>query len=132
MPLQRFDLVAGRTASELKSLLDAAQRAVVAAFHVPASDRYQVVHQHARDELLVEDTGLGFPRSDRIVVLSLTSRPREESAKIDFYRRLCLELEVCGVRPDDVVVSIVSNGDADWSFGQGRAQYVTGELSRRT
>ena len=128
MPLQRFDLVTGRTSSELKALLDATQRAVVAAFHVPPSDRYQVVHQHAQDELVVEDTGLGISRTEKIVLLSLTSRPREESAKIDFYQRLCKELEICGVRPDDVVVSISSNGDADWSFGQGRAQYLTGEL----
>jgi hypothetical protein len=28
----------------------------------------------------------------------------------------------------DVVVSIVTNSDEDWSFGNGRAQFLTGEL----
>jgi hypothetical protein len=29
---------------------------------------------------------------------------------------------------NDIVVSIVTNSDADWSFGNGRAQFLTGEL----
>lgn len=129
MPLQRFDMVAGRTSDEVRSLLAAAQRAVVAAFGVPASDLYQIVHQHPRDELAAEDTGLGIPRSDKLVFLSMTSRPRSESAKLDFYRRLCTELEANGdMSGDDLIVSITINGDADWSFGRGRAQFITGEL----
>ena len=129
MPLQRFDLIAGRTPAEVQTLLAAAQRAVVAAFGVPTSDLYQIVHQHPRHELAAEDTGLGIPRSDKLVFLSMTSRPRGESAKLDFYRRLCQELESsCGMSGDDLIVSITINGDADWSFGRGRAQFITGEL----
>jgi hypothetical protein len=129
MPLQRFDMVVGRTPGEVQSLLAAAQRAVVAAFRVPASDLYQIVHQHPRHDLAAEDTGLGIERSDRLVFLSMTSRPRDEAAKLDFYRRLCAELEAnCGMSGDDLIVSITINGDADWSFGRGRAQFITGEL----
>jgi hypothetical protein len=36
----------------------------------------------------------------------------------------------CGIEPDDVMVSIVQNTDADWSFGHGEAQFVTGRLGR--
>jgi len=46
MPLLRFDLIEGRTDEELKTLLDAAHRAMLEAFKVPERDRYQVVHQH--------------------------------------------------------------------------------------
>jgi len=28
----------------------------------------------------------------------------------------------------DVMVSLVENGDEDWSFAHGRAQFLTGEL----
>ena len=46
-----------------------------------------------------------------------------------FYAELCRELkESCGIEASDVIVSIVSNSAADWSFGNGRAQFVTGEL----
>nr|WP_321922533.1 tautomerase family protein [Paraburkholderia guartelaensis] len=35
----------------------------------------------------------------------------------------------CSISPDDVIVSIVENDDADWSFGRGRAQFITRELT---
>lgn len=129
MPLLRFDLIEGRSKSELKALLDAAHRAMLAAFQVPEGDRYQIVHEHKRSRLIVEDTGLDIPRTDNVVVLQVTTRPRGRAAKELFYRLLVEELEKsCAVQPSDVMVSIVENTDEDWSFGYGRAQFLTGEL----
>ena len=129
MPLLRFNLVAGRTDGELKSLLDAAHRAIVEAFGVPERDRYQIVHEHRASRMIIEDTGLGIPRTDKVVFLQVTSRKRKKKQKEDFYRLLCKELEKeCGISPSDVVVSFVENGDEDWSFGLGRAQFLTGDL----
>lgn len=129
MPLLRFDLIEGRSKSELKSLLDAAHRAMLAAFKVPERDRYQIVHEHAPSRFVVEDTGLGIPRTDKVVLLQVTTRPRGRAAKELFYRLLVEELErSCGIAPSDVMVSLVENGDEDWSFGLGRAQFLTGEL----
>jgi hypothetical protein len=130
MPLLRFDLIEGRSKSELKALLDAAHRAMLAAFHVPERDRYQIVHEHKRSRLVVEDTGLGIPRTDNVVVLQVTTRPRGRDAKEKFYRLLVEELEKsCGIAPSDVMVSVTENTDEDWSFGYGRAQFLTGELA---
>ena len=129
MPLLRFDLVAGRTDGELKSLLDAGHRAIVEAFGVPERDRYQIVHEHRTSRMIIEDTGLGIPRTDKVVFLQVTSRKRKKKQKEDFYRLICKELEnECGISPFDVVVSFVENGDEDWSFGLGRAQFLTGDL----
>ena len=129
MPLLRFDLVEGRSPEDLKTLLDAAHRAVVASFGVPERDRYQIVHEHRESHLIVEDTGLGIPRSRERVVVQVTSRPRERSGKQAFYELLCDNLqEACGIAPSDVVVAITTNSDEDWSFGYGRAQFLTGEL----
>jgi len=129
MPLLRFDFIEGRTDEELRKLLDAAHRAVLAAFKVPERDRYQIVHEHPASRMIVEDTGLGIPRTDKIVFLQVTSRPRKKKQKEAFYKLLCEELErSCGIAPSDVAVSIVENSDEDWSFGLGRAQFLTGEL----
>jgi hypothetical protein len=129
MPLLRFDVIEGRTDEELRTLLDAAHRAVLAAFKVPERDRYQIVHEHKASRMIVEDTGLGIPRTDGVVFLQITSRPRKKKQKEAFYKLLCEELErSCGVAASDVVVSIVENSDEDWSFGLGRAQFLTGEL----
>ena len=129
MPLIRFDLVEGRTDAELKTLLDAAHRAMLAAFKVPERDRYQIVHEHKRSHMIVEDTGLGIERSDKIVVVQVVSRARNKQEKVAFYENLCEELErACGIAPSDLMVSIVDNSDEDWSFGFGRAQFLEGDL----
>ena len=129
MPLLRFDLVEGRSDAELKTLLDAAHEAMLEAFRVPPRDRYQIVHEHKASRMIVEDTGLDIPRTDKVVMLQVTSRPRGEEAKVAFYRLLCERLEAhCGIKPSDVMVNFVINSDADWSFGHGRAQFLTGEL----
>jgi len=129
MPLLRIDVIEGRSAAELKELLDAVHAATLAAFKVPERDRYQIVHEHPAAEMRIEDTGLGIPRTERIVMVQVTTRPRSRLEKQNFYESLCQELlRRCGVKTSDVVVSITQNADEDWSFGYGRAQFITGEL----
>ena len=130
MPLIRIDMIQGRSAEEIKALLDASHRAVLAAFNVPQRDRYQIVHEHPPSHFIAEDTGLGITRTRNCVVFQVTTRPHPVEAKENFYKLLVHELEAaCGIAPSDVVVSIVSNTDEDWSFGHGRAQFLTGELT---
>jgi len=129
MPLLRFDLIEGRSDQELSALLDAAHGAVLAAFDVPKRDRYQIVHEHKPSRMVIEDTGLGIARTEKVVMLQITTRPREDAKKQLFYILLCDALQTkCEIAPSDVVVSCVVNSDADWSFGLGRAQFMTGEL----
>ncbi len=129
MPLVRFDAIKGRSQEKIARLLDAAHRAVLTAFQVPPRDRYQVYCEHPASHLIVEDTGLGIPRTNQVVIVTVTTRPRRQEEKLTFYRELCRELEQsCQIKPDDVVVSLVTNTDADWSFGHGAAQFITGEL----
>ena len=129
MPLIQFDLIEGRSKEDIRTLLDAAHGAMVEAFDVPASDRYQVVRQHPAHEMIIEDTGLGFERTNDVVLITVTSRPRTAEQKQQFYQKTVEALKrQCGISPDDVMISIVSNTDDDWSFGQGRAQFLTGDL----
>ena len=129
MPLLRIDVFEGRSKAELKELLDAVHRAMLAAFKVPERDRYQIVHEHSAAGMRIEDTGLGIPRTDRSVIVEVTTRPRTRLEKQNFYELLCQELaQRCGMKASDVVVSITQNADEDWSFGYGRAQFISGEL----
>lgn len=80
-------------------------------------------------ELVLHDTGLGYTRTTNVVLLTVISRPRSEVQKTVFYHLLAEKLQAaCGLSPDDLIVSLVENADADWSFGRGRAQFLTGEL----
>ena len=129
MPLLQFHVLEGRSDQELAALLDAAHRAVLDTFHVPERDRYQIVHEHKPSRVRFEDTGLGIPRTDKVVVVQVVSRPRGKKAKQKFYRLLTEELQTsCGIAPSDVMVSVIENTDEDWSFGLGRAQFLEGDL----
>ena len=129
MPLLYIDLIEGRTPVEIRALLDAIHETVVEAFGVPEQDRYQVVRSHPAHEIVTLDTGLGIERSPRQVVLHMVSRRRPRELKQKFYELLASRLsDRCGLDPSDLIVSVTENDDEDWSFGHGRAQFLTGEL----
>ncbi|WP_052586098.1 tautomerase family protein [Bacillus velezensis] len=129
MPLLRFDVIEGRDDAALKKLLDTTHYAMVKAFDVPVTDRYQIVHQHRPHELIIEDTGLGFKRSKDLVIISIVSKARTEHQKETLYQLMADQLKTeCGISPEDVLISITANGNADWSFGLGEAQFLTGKL----
>jgi phenylpyruvate tautomerase PptA (4-oxalocrotonate tautomerase family) len=129
VPLIVIDLIAGRSAEQMGALLDGVHDAVVEAFGVPERDRYQVVHEHDTSRMVVQDTGLGIQRSRDVVVIQVTSRPRPREQKVALYRLVCQQLESrSGISGRDVMISVVENSDEDWSFGFGRAQFLTGEL----
>jgi hypothetical protein len=129
MPLLSFDLIAGRSENQIKRILDVTHEVLVQSFNVPERDRYQIVREHVPSRMIVEDTGLGIERTPNMLVLQVTSRPRSRAMKQVFYSSLVEKLEAaCGIAPSDVLVTFVTNTDEDWSFGHGRAQFLTGEL----
>lgn len=49
--------------------------------------------------------------------------------KEQFYKGMAEALEKnCGIAPSDVMMNLVTCTDEDWSFGLGRAQFLTKEL----
>ncbi|MDG4889965.1 MULTISPECIES: tautomerase family protein [unclassified Mesorhizobium] len=129
MPLVKFHVYSGWSQEGLIALLDVAHRSMVQSFQVPERDRYQIVDQHPPGTMIALDTGLDIPRTDRFVMVEVISRPRTVEQKRTFYADLSRHLhQECGVLPSDLMVSFVENTDADWSFGHGRAQFLTKEL----
>lgn len=129
MPLMRIDLVEGRTESEITAISEAVHQAMLAAFKVPERDRYQIITELKPSRLVMEDTGLDIPRTDQRIMIQVITRPRPRDQKEAFYRLVCAALEAAaGIASSDVMVSMVENSDEDWSFGLGRAQFLTGEL----
>lgn len=130
MPLLKFDMVEGRSEENIQLILDITHSIVLASFEVPAGDRYQIVTQHKPFEMVMEDTGLGFKREPKkMISLTVISRERTTAQKENFYRLLSQRLdELCEIAPENLLVSFIINNDADWSFGFGEAQFLTGKL----
>lgn len=129
MPLLKFDLIKGKSPQEVTKILDAVHEAVVEAFEVPVSDRYQVVYQHEPENLFIDDTGLGFTRTQDFILISITSNKRTDEKKVKLYQLICENLEQkCNINPMDIMINITENTNSDWSFGNGIAQFISGDL----
>jgi phenylpyruvate tautomerase PptA (4-oxalocrotonate tautomerase family) len=129
LPLVHVYMVGGRDANSIRQTLDTIHQVIVTTFKVPMRDRYQIVHERDPSHFIVEDTGLNMSRSEKVLLIHIISRPRSQAAKVEFYRSVCKALyDSCAISSDDVVVTFTTNDDEDWSFGGGRAQFLTGEL----
>lgn len=129
MPLVRIDITAGREAEQVRAIADAIHTAIVDVYRIPERDRFQIITEHPASQIIAEDAGLGFDRTDGVVMIQIfTQRGRALEAKTDLYARIHDALAAVGIASEDVFIGYVENGPQDWSFGFGRAQYVTGEL----
>lgn len=130
MPLVRIDLAAGRDAAGIRRIADAIHEAIVSVYGIPPRDRFQIVTEHAAGQIIAEDAGLGFARSEGVVMIQIfTQRGRSDETKQALYAATADRLSEVGVDGADVFIGYVENGPQDWSFGFGRAQYLTGELA---
>lgn len=129
MPLIRVDTFKNYSDEQLKTALDIIHQAAVNCFKIPDRDRYQIITQHAPNEMVLLDTNLGFTRSKDAIVIQVFSRKRSKEAKLNFYRQVATELtQALQIKGSEILISLVENGDADWSFGWGEAQFVSGKL----
>ena len=125
MPLARIDHSDARTNSG--QIANAVHDAIVAVYGIPVRDRLQIVASSSR--IIAEDAGLGFERTDPVMIQIFTQRGRSDELKQRLYAEVAARLERVGVAGEDVFIGYVENGPQDWSFGFGRAQYLTGELA---
>jgi phenylpyruvate tautomerase PptA (4-oxalocrotonate tautomerase family) len=129
MPLVRIDVQEGRTPAELRRIADTVQDVMLDVFAAPPGDRYQIITEHPVGQIIAEDSGLGLERSVGITVIQIFQQGRSNSQKVAAYEQLAKRLDaVCGIRPEDLIVSVIGNKHADWSFGLGRAQFLEGDL----
>lgn len=129
MPLLKFHMYEGRSEEEVTKILDVTHEAMVESFDVPYRDRYQLVHEHKKYQMIMQDTGLGYERSDDFILIHVISRTRTEEQVKAFYTNTAKALEEqCAIKSTDLMFSISPNNDEDWSFGEGKAQFLAGDL----
>ncbi|AXK46711.1 tautomerase family protein [Brachybacterium saurashtrense] len=129
MPLVRITQQDVRTPEQSRQLADIVQDVMLEHFNAPPGDRYQILETHPAGAIIAEDTGLGIERSDGVVIIQVTQQGRSTEQKEAIYAALAERLGAAElVRPEDLIISVVHNDREDWSFGYGRAQFLTGEL----
>jgi phenylpyruvate tautomerase PptA (4-oxalocrotonate tautomerase family) len=126
MPLTSVSLRKGKPATYRTALLDGIYRALRAVFDVPEHDRFMVINEHDEADFSYPAEYLGISHSADIVLIQITiSNTRPRSQKQALYREIVAELaRDPGVKPEDIVISLVEVLPENWSFGNGIAQYV--------
>ena len=125
MPLVRISHRTGISEAYRQALSDGVQEAMERTVNVPVNDRFHIVTEHAAG-LIFDAHYLGIERSPDWVAIQITLRKgRTVEMKQALYRRIVANLAADpGLRPEDVLICLLENDLADWSFGGGVAQYV--------
>jgi hypothetical protein len=137
MPLARISLLKGKSPDYLRAVSDSLHAALVEAFNVPATDRFQLFHQHEPYEMSfdpqyeVANLDAGAQRSADWLVFAITiGKPRTAAVKQAFYRQLVERLaQSPGVRPQNVMVTIIPAREEDWSFADGAPAASLGAIT---
>jgi 4-oxalocrotonate tautomerase len=126
MPFVRIDLLWGKPAQYRKTIGEIVYKAMRDVIDVPEGDKFQVITEHAAEELNVSESYLGNNYSKDILLIQITlNAGRTIAQKKAFYKRIVDDMAAqLQVRRDDVVINLVEVGKENWSFGNGIAQYV--------
>jgi phenylpyruvate tautomerase PptA (4-oxalocrotonate tautomerase family) len=129
VPLVRIDVNQGRSPQQLQELSRGIHDAILAEYGIPERDYFHVLTEHPRGQIVAQDAGLGFERTLDVVMIQIfTQGGRSQAAKQSLFAGIADKLAGLGIAGTDVFIGYVENTAGDWSFGFGRAQYVTGEL----
>jgi 4-oxalocrotonate tautomerase len=126
MPFVRISLRHGTSVHYRKAIADGVHQAMVDALAIPPADRFQVITEHAPEELIYDPQYLAVNRSDAVVFVQITlSTGRKPQQKRLLYKRMAEILaESAGLRPQDLLINLVEVSWENWSFGNGEAHYM--------
>jgi phenylpyruvate tautomerase PptA (4-oxalocrotonate tautomerase family) len=130
VPLVRIDVNEGRSRQDLQRLSRGIHDAILGEYGIPERDYFHILTEHPAGEIVAQDAGLVFERTGGVVMIQIfTQGGRSQEAKQRLFAAVAGKLATVGVAGEDVFIGYVENTAGDWSFGFGRAQYVTGELA---
>ena len=123
MPLVR--VTGDRTVERLGAIGEAVHAAMVETLGVPADDVFRVLQAVSEGGIVADPGYLGIARIDPVFVEITLRAGRTDERKRAFYARaVALIAERTSTRAEDVLIALRENGLADWSFGNGIAQYA--------
>jgi phenylpyruvate tautomerase PptA (4-oxalocrotonate tautomerase family) len=118
MTLVRIDVIEGRRSpAQLEILAEAVHATVVAVFGAAVTERYQIITEHRPGWIITFESGLGQGRTDDVVIVEVVQSGQTRTQKRALYRELTERLyNRLALREDDLIMTIVENTHADWSF----------------
>jgi 4-oxalocrotonate tautomerase len=125
MPLVRIDLREGKPADYRAAIGEVIYEALLS-IGVPPNDRFQIITEHPKSDLIFDPGYLGIERSEALVMIQITlNEGRSLELKKRLYQSIADQLNGrLSIRREDVFINLVEVKKENWSFGNGEAQYT--------
>lgn len=124
MPLTRIAIRAGKTPEYKQALMDEIYEAMRETVAIKDGDRFMTITEHGEHEFAY-GSFLNIDRSDDLVQIQVFWAPgKAVDAKLAMYKRIVERLGTNpGVRPTDILISVMETAAENWSFGSGETQF---------
>jgi hypothetical protein len=116
----QVDLERGLAERLGSKISDAIHEALVEALDMAPADRFQIFRTHAEEDLVFDPTYNDVDRRQLVSVQILMVHMYDVRTKSALFDRIAERLEAVGVRPQDLLISVVENGSEDWYAGRSR------------
>ena len=128
MPVTRIAIRQGKTPEYKQALMDEIYEAMRETVAIKDGDRFMAITEHGEHEFAYGPF-LGIDRGDDLVQIQVFWAPgKTVEAKQAMYRKIVERLGANpGVRPEDVLISVVETAAENWSFGNGETQFYKPE-----
>jgi 4-oxalocrotonate tautomerase len=115
MPLVNISLRRGTPPEYRKAIADGVHRAMVDVLEIPVDDRFQLVHEHAPENMLHDPTFLGVGRSAESVFVQIFINTRPPDQKRKLYQRIVDNLvHEPGICKPDIFIGVVEVAAENW------------------
>ena len=126
MPFTRISLKKGNSPEYRRTLMEQVYLAMRETIGIPENDRFATITELEADNINNSGDYAGIDRSGDVVFIQITlNAGRTIEKKKALYAEIAKRLKADpGVRPEDVVISLLEVEKEDWSLGNGVAQYA--------
>lgn len=126
MPFTQISLKKGTSVEFRSALMEEIYLAMRESIGIPEDDRFATVTELEPGNYNNSGDYAGISRSDDVVFIQITlNAGRTIELKKALYSEIAKRLSTNpGVRPEDIVISLIEVAKEDWSLGNGEAQYA--------
>lgn len=126
MPFVQIYLGHHLSAENKKDISLSVHQSLQGHFNIPADDYFQVIHVMQPEDILYPDSYFDVPHTNNLLYVRITARGgRTVAQKQALYKSIASRIAAATpVSADDVVIMLLENDSAGWSFGRGIAQMV--------
>ena len=124
MPVTRIAIREGKSPDYKQALLDEIYEAMRETVAIQEGDRFMAITEHD-EHAYAYGAFLDIDRTDDLVQIQIFWAPgKAVEAKLAMYQKIVERLGARpGVRPQDILISVVETAAENWSFGNGEAQF---------